>query len=129
GSLRLPPGRRRQQATSTGRPDHDDRVRRPPRTGDRQADLQRRRSGEEPMRPRRMVPLLAAVLVLSWAAAVCAAEDVDTERDPLECVNRKIFWFNDKLDVYVLAPVATGWEKVSPRSEERRVGKGGRSCG
>src|SRR5207245_4540243 len=58
---------------------------------------------------------LAAVLVLSWAAAVCAAEDVDTERDPLECVNRKIFWFNDKLDVYVLAPVATGWEKVSPR--------------
>ena len=62
-----------------------------------------------------MVPLLAAVLVLSWAAAVCAAEDVDTERDPLECVNRKIFWFNDKLDVYVLAPVATGWEKVSPR--------------
>ena len=62
-----------------------------------------------------MVPLLAAVLVLSWAAAVCAAEDVGTERDPLECVNRKIFWFNDKLDVYVLAPVATGWEKVSPR--------------
>ena len=62
-----------------------------------------------------MVPLLAAVLVLSWAAAVCAAEDVDTERDPLECVNRKIFWFSDKLDVYVLAPVATGWEKVSPR--------------
>ena len=61
-----------------------------------------------------MVPLLAAVLVLSWAAAVCAAEDVGTERDPLECVNRKIFWFNDKVDVYVLAPVARGWEKVSP---------------
>jgi len=57
------------------------------------------------------------VLVLSWAAAVrraSAAEDVGTERDPLECVNRKIFWFNDKVDVYVLAPVARGWEKVSP---------------
>jgi len=64
-----------------------------------------------------MGPLLAAVLVLSWAAAVrraSAAEDVGTERDPLECVNRKIFWFNDKVDVYVLAPVARGWEKVSP---------------
>ena len=64
-----------------------------------------------------MGPLLAAVLVLSWATAVrraSAAEDVGTERDPLECVNRKIFWFNDKVDVYVLAPVARGWEKVSP---------------
>jgi len=64
-----------------------------------------------------MGPLLAAVLVLSWAAPVrraSAAEDVGTERDPLECVNRKIFWFNDKVDVYVLAPVARGWEKVSP---------------
>ena len=26
-----------------------------------------------------------------------------------------MFWFNDKVDVYVLAPVASGWEKVSPR--------------
>jgi len=22
-----------------------------------------------------------------------------------------MFWFNDKVDVYVLAPVASGWEK------------------
>src|SRR5437867_8276636 len=70
------------------------------------------------MRPLRMVPLLAAVLALSWAATAPparAAENAGTERDPLESVNRKIFWFNDKVDVYVLAPVATGWEKVSPR--------------
>jgi phospholipid-binding lipoprotein MlaA len=29
-------------------------------------------------------------------------------------VNRKIFWFNDKVDEYALAPVATGWSKVAP---------------
>jgi phospholipid-binding lipoprotein MlaA len=36
------------------------------------------------------------------------------ENDPIESVNRKIFWFNDKLDVYVLEPVAKGWHFVLP---------------
>jgi phospholipid-binding lipoprotein MlaA len=36
-------------------------------------------------------------------------------RDPIEGVNRKIFWFNDRVDVYLLEPVATGWEFVSPK--------------
>ena len=70
------------------------------------------------MRPRRALVLLAAALALSWAMPpprARAAEGAGTENDPLEGFNRKMFWFNDKLDVYVLAPVATGWEKVSPR--------------
>jgi phospholipid-binding lipoprotein MlaA len=29
-------------------------------------------------------------------------------------MNRKIFWFNDKVDGYVLEPVATGWATVTP---------------
>jgi phospholipid-binding lipoprotein MlaA len=65
-----------------------------------------------------MVVLLLAALVLAWgpgAGRVAAGEGAGSERDPLEGFNRKIFWFNDKVDVYVLVPVATGWEKVSPR--------------
>jgi len=38
-----------------------------------------------------------------------------SEHDPIEGVNRKIFWFNDRVDVYVLEPVATGWAFVSPK--------------
>jgi len=35
--------------------------------------------------------------------------------DPLEGMNRGIFWFNDKLDVFVLEPVARGYDKVLPK--------------
>jgi phospholipid-binding lipoprotein MlaA len=38
----------------------------------------------------------------------------EQEQDPWQGFNRKIFWFNDKVDVYVLEPVATGWDKVLP---------------
>ena len=41
--------------------------------------------------------------------------------DPIEPVNRAIFWFNDKLDVYVLAPVATGWDTIAPDRVERAL--------
>src|SRR4026208_2081498 len=37
-----------------------------------------------------------------------------TERDPWEPFNRKIFWFNDKVDSYVLEPTAKGWNFVVP---------------
>lgn len=44
-----------------------------------------------------------------------------TDFDPLQRLNRKTFWFNDKLDVYVLAPVARGWDRVAPDPVERSV--------
>lgn len=34
--------------------------------------------------------------------------------DPIEPVNRAMFWFNDKLYFYVLKPVAKGYRKVVP---------------
>jgi len=43
------------------------------------------------------------------------------EHDPLEPVNRKIFWFNDKVDVWLLEPVATGWDWVAPDQVQRSV--------
>jgi phospholipid-binding lipoprotein MlaA len=36
-------------------------------------------------------------------------------QDPWEGFNRKIFWFNERLDNYVLEPVATGWDFALPR--------------
>jgi phospholipid-binding lipoprotein MlaA len=43
------------------------------------------------------------------------------ENDPIEGFNRKIFWLNDKLDVYVLEPVAKGWEFIAPDPVQKGV--------
>jgi phospholipid-binding lipoprotein MlaA len=43
------------------------------------------------------------------------------EHDPLEGMNRKIFWFNDKVDVYALEPVAKGWDWVAPDPVQHSV--------
>jgi phospholipid-binding lipoprotein MlaA len=43
------------------------------------------------------------------------------DNDPIESVNRKVFWFNDKVDVYVLEPVAKGWDRVAPDPVQRSV--------
>ncbi len=36
------------------------------------------------------------------------------EHDPWEPFNRRMFWFNEKLDSFVLAPAAKGWDFVVP---------------
>ena len=36
-------------------------------------------------------------------------------KDPLEPLNRKFFWFNDKFYFYLLKPVAKGWRVVAPQ--------------
>lgn len=41
--------------------------------------------------------------------------------DPLESVNRKVFWFNDQFDTYLLVPVAKGWDFVVPRPAQTSV--------
>lgn len=43
------------------------------------------------------------------------------ESDPWQGVNRKIFWFNDKLDVYVLEPVAKGYDFIMPDKGKESV--------
>jgi phospholipid-binding lipoprotein MlaA len=53
---------------------------------------------------------LVAFLVLQ--ALPAAAER--REYDPLERVNRGVFWFNDRLDVYLLEPVAKVWDFALP---------------
>jgi len=61
------------------------------------------------------VLLLVSILGLgSLSPAAAADPPVQSSHDPLEGFNRKIFWFNDKVDTYVLVPVATGWNTIAP---------------
>ncbi len=80
-------------------------------------------------------PLLAVVIACTLAApSARAAEEpaatgeTSTDRsaagadyDPWQRMNRGIFWFNDRADVYVLEPVAKGWDAVVPERAESSV--------
>lgn len=46
----------------------------------------------------------------------------ETYSDPLAPLNEKIFWFNLKLDKYVLRPVATGYADVLPENVRVHIG-------
>lgn len=48
------------------------------------------------------------------AAAGRAAANGDDNTDPLEGFNRAMYTFNDKLDIYVLKPVAKGYRAALP---------------
>jgi phospholipid-binding lipoprotein MlaA len=72
--------------------------------------------------------LLAGALALAGVlgCASSSGPEIRTRRgtlvhDPLEPVNRKIFWFNDQLDRFVLEPVATGWDWVLPDPAQRGI--------
>ena len=87
--------------------------------------------------------LIAAVVFGGWcltgsAGAVLAAEEpaapvetIDFEEgyepngervwDPIEPVNRGIFWFNDKLYFYALKPIAKGYRTVVPEPGREAV--------
>jgi phospholipid-binding lipoprotein MlaA len=61
--------------------------------------------------------LLPAACLLLALCAPCTA----SPGDPIEPVNRGIFWFNDKLDVYVFEPAARGWDWLMPDAVQRSV--------
>src|SRR5512140_45443 len=57
------------------------------------------------------------VLVALWCRALCGtahATGVANNHDPLEGMNRAVFWFNDQVDDYVIEPAAKGWDKIAP---------------
>ena len=41
--------------------------------------------------------------------------------DPLEPVNRGVFWFNDQVDTYLLEPAARGYTNLVPRPARKSV--------
>ena len=59
--------------------------------------------------------LLTTIFSISlFFAPSVMADDAIEDNDPIEGFNRAIFWFNDKVDVYFLEPVATGYDYVIP---------------
>jgi phospholipid-binding lipoprotein MlaA len=64
---------------------------------------------------------LALALAGCAGSAARGAQPHPGAYDPLEPINRKVFWFNDKFDQYLLKPAATGWDWLLPGAVERSV--------
>ncbi|HUQ25864.1 MAG TPA: VacJ family lipoprotein [Burkholderiales bacterium] len=60
------------------------------------------------------------VAVLALLVGGCATTNGDP-RDPLEGLNRGVYGFNDKVDTWVMRPVATGYTKFVPGEIRDRV--------
>jgi phospholipid-binding lipoprotein MlaA len=64
---------------------------------------------------------IATTVVLAALANVTALSAQAEEADKLEGINRKVFYVNERLDHYVLRPVAVTYTKVIPDPLERGV--------
>ncbi len=80
------------------------------------------------------ITIIMAAIALAMAAAPAFSADppppppgppgeyAQPYGDPLAPFNEKMFWFNLKLDKYVLHPVASGYAYVAPRPVRESVG-------
>lgn len=59
----------------------------------------------------RLLRALSLLLLVAWLAGCATAKNPD----PAEVVNRQIFAFNEGLDQYAIAPVATVYRDVTPQ--------------
>ncbi len=66
--------------------------------------------------------LLFCLLLLVTACSARSSIEPEQPWDPIEPVNRGIFWFNDKVDVYVLEPVSDVYDYVLPDGVKNTVG-------
>ncbi|MCS7100501.1 MAG: VacJ family lipoprotein [Burkholderiaceae bacterium] len=75
---------------------------------------------------------LIAATLLVLAAAGCASIPPDAGRnpaDPLEVYNRHVFEFNERLDRYVVKPIAEGYVKAVPEPVRDCIGNVFRNLG
>ena len=70
-----------------------------------------------------LAALMAAVLAACAPTATRGIHHAEAraDYDPLQPMNRKVFWFNDKLNVYVLEPITKGWNHVASKPVQRSV--------
>lgn len=62
------------------------------------------------------------LLLASLALGGCASTQVGhNAKDPLEPINRGVYYFNDKLDKAVIKPVARAYDKVTPEPVQNMV--------
>ena len=58
--------------------------------------------------------LCAALVCALLAGCNATLPDGSPDPDPWEGFNRRIFWFNEQADEYVIEPIARGWDWVAP---------------
>jgi len=68
------------------------------------------------------LPRLLLTLLLALPLAPALAEEEQKNIDPFEPFNRQMFALNDKLDQYILRPVAKGYDWLLPPTVKRGVG-------
>jgi len=70
---------------------------------------------------RKILPLVAAIMMGSVGLGGCAAANVEGQKivynkaDPYERVNRRVFHFNDRVDHYVAEPIADVYKAITPQ--------------
>jgi phospholipid-binding lipoprotein MlaA len=66
--------------------------------------------------------LIATSFIINLYPNSIKAQNFEDEiSDPFESTNRKIFWFNDKFDGYVLEPIAEGYDWLFPQPIKKGV--------
>jgi phospholipid-binding lipoprotein MlaA len=71
----------------------------------------------------RVAALAMALLAAALLAACTGRKPPQPDYDPLETMNRKMFWLNDRLDTYGLEPAARGWNYVVPNAAQRALSR------
>lgn len=82
----------------------------------------------KPYNPVTMKPMslrlcrLSLLLLLSALFSGCASTAQPRDaHDPFEGLNRKVYKFNEKVDKYLMKPVAKGYDKVMPKPVDRGI--------
>ena len=65
---------------------------------------------------------LLVILLLASTLQACATLDGPADpSDPLERYNRSVYTFNDRLDKYMLKPIAKGYDAITPNPVQKAV--------
>jgi phospholipid-binding lipoprotein MlaA len=84
------------------------------------------------VKPKNVVAAVSAAILISMASPILAedpgpphppGESTQVYSDPLAPFNERMFWFNLKLDHYVLHPIAEGYAKIAPTPVRESVGR------
>jgi phospholipid-binding lipoprotein MlaA len=66
--------------------------------------------------------LVAAISIVGCSGSLAGGPRAGNPVDPWEGMNRRIFWFNEQVDAYLLEPAATAWDFVAPEPVQRSIG-------
>jgi phospholipid-binding lipoprotein MlaA len=73
--------------------------------------------------PARILALTVSLLAAAVLSGCAGRQPPQPDYDPWERLNRKTFWFNEKLDAYALEPVARGWDYITPDPVQKAISR------